>query len=353
MSSSFENLLDRLRESAVAVDSAQDWPARQIEWLAETDVLKSVIPTAYGGVEIDAVALAHEYHDLAKACLTTCFILTQRNGACQRIAGSENDELKSELLPKLATGELFATVGISHLTTSRQHVAKPAIEATIDESEIVLSGDIPWVTGAAAADVIVTGGTCEDGQQVLIAMPTDLAGISSRPSASLMALTSSETTSVQLDNVRVPKSSLIAGPVEGVMSQGKGGGAGSLTTSTLALGLCSRMLEVMSAQVEKRPELASTRDTFQSDYDTLAGDLFGAMRGEDVDSPQRSASTIRTRSNSLALRITQAALTMTKGAGFVKGHPVELAVREAMFFLVWSCPVPVAQGVLEELSCRE
>jgi hypothetical protein len=59
---------------------------------------------------------------------------------------------------------------------------------------------------------------------------------------------------------------------------------------------------------------------------------------------------IRTRANSLALRSTQALLAASKGAGFVSGHFAERAVREAMFFLVWSCPAPVVAAALRELA---
>jgi hypothetical protein len=62
---------------------------------------------------------------------------------------------------------------------------------------------------------------------------------------------------------------------------------------------------------------------------------------------------VRESANSLVLRITQAWLAASKGAGFVSGHPAELAVREAMFFLVWSCPRPVVEANLRELSCME
>jgi hypothetical protein len=50
---------------------------------------------------------------------------------------------------------------------------------------------------------------------------------------------------------------------------------------------------------------------------------------------------IRARANSLVLRLTQAALMAAKGTGFVAGHPVGRWCREALFFLVWSCPQPV------------
>jgi hypothetical protein len=51
------------------------------------------------------------------------------------------------------------------------------------------------------------------------------------------------------------------------------------------------------------------------------------------------------------LRAAQSYLAASKGAGFVSGHPAERAVREAMFFLVWSCPQPVVSAALREFAC--
>ena len=350
---SFDELLDKLAATAFSVDATQTWPKQQFDWLAQSSVLGWVIPEEFGGMPVSEAEVVSGYERLATACLATCFALTQRNGACQRIVGSSNEEIKAELLPNLASGESFATVGISHLTTSRQFLAKPMVQVEQSEDHFILNGMIPWVTGAIAADHIVTGGTCEDGLQVLIAMPSDLDGISIHPKVELMSLTAAETTSVDLNNVRIPKKYLLAGPVEGVMSQGVGGGAGSLTTSTLALGVSARSLTLLQGEAERRPDLRENVSAFERDVDSLRDDISKASLGIAGEDPKLSAMSIRQRSNSLALRITQAALTVTKGAGFMKGHPAELAVREAMFFLVWSCPQPVAQGVLSELACRD
>jgi alkylation response protein AidB-like acyl-CoA dehydrogenase len=59
---------------------------------------------------------------------------------------------------------------------------------------------------------------------------------------------------------------------------------------------------------------------------------------------------LRQRANSLALRASQAALAAAKGAGYVAGHPAGRLCREALFFLVWSCPQPVLQANLCELA---
>ncbi len=350
---SFDELLKKLAATVLDVDASQTWPTQQFNWLAGSGVLGWVIPEEYGGQPVSESECVTGYERLATACLTTCFALTQRNGACQRIVGSSNEEIKAELLPRLASGESFATVGISHLTTSRQHISKPMVRVEQQGDHFILNGMIPWVTGAIAADHIVTGGTCNDGLQVLIAMPCDLDGISIRSKVELMSLTAAETTSIDLNNVRISTKYLLAGPVEGVMSQGVGGGAGSLTTSTLALGVSVRSLALLQEEAERRPDLKENVSMFEREVELLRDDVSKASLGLAGDDPQLSATMIRQRSNSLALRITQAALAVTKGAGFMKGHPAELAVREAMFFLVWSCPQPVVQGVLSELTCRD
>ena len=61
---------------------------------------------------------------------------------------------------------------------------------------------------------------------------------------------------------------------------------------------------------------------------------------------------LRADANGLVVRAAQAALTASKGAGFVVGHPVERLVRESLFFLVWSCPQAVSDAVLCDLAAR-
>jgi butyryl-CoA dehydrogenase len=58
---------------------------------------------------------------------------------------------------------------------------------------------------------------------------------------------------------------------------------------------------------------------------------------------------IRVNCTRLALQATQVAMTVAKGAGFVAPHPVQRWSRQALFFLVWSCPRPAAEGLIGSL----
>jgi alkylation response protein AidB-like acyl-CoA dehydrogenase len=340
--------LAALTARANAADAEPVWPAASWQALADTGALTWCIPVAYGGAGLAGPALLDGYERLAGACLTSCFILSQRDAACRRIRDSGNEDLCRELLPALARGDVFATVGVSQLTTSRQHV-RPALVARLDGNAVVLDGSMPWVTGAAHADYLITGAVLEDGQQVLLAMPAKQPGVTIRPPLELMALEGSLTTEVQCAGVRVERRWLLAGPAAQVLTTGRGG-AGGLETSCLALGLAGAAIDHVHAEAAARPELRPIADRLEHTRRDLRQGLHHLAA---AGSTAEVATSLRARANALVLRATQAALTASKGTGFLRQHPAQRWARQALFFLVWSCPRPAAEATLAYLTPDE
>lgn len=127
-------LLVRTLSEIPEPDTVDRWPVAQFELLTEAGGNRWNIPREFGGDGADDAEMLEVYRELASGSLLTAFILTQRNAACQRIATSTNEVIKERLLPALCEGRSFATVGISHLTTSRQHLNAPAVVASADRS---------------------------------------------------------------------------------------------------------------------------------------------------------------------------------------------------------------------------
>jgi alkylation response protein AidB-like acyl-CoA dehydrogenase len=340
-----------LAEHARDTDLTGQWPAEQLRLCGEYGVFEWFLEEEWGGQHWDQESIVRGYLELSRACLTTTFIITQRSGACRRIATCDNDELKELLLPDLASGKSFATVGISHLTTSRQHVKTPVLRALRVDGGFVFDGYSPWVTGAPHAKHVVTGAVImENGEptaeQILVTLPTELTGVSVPAPARLIGVSASDTGEVRCERVFVEDRWLVAGPVENVMSLGSGAGTGGHQTSTLAVGLARAALDYIAGESAKRTGLDGPLDALEEDYQQVYDLLIAAVRGE----PDCSTETLRQRANSLVLRATQAALVTAKGTGYVEGHPVGRWCREAMFFLVWSCPQPVVSANLCELA---
>lgn len=344
--SALEPLCQKLAECAGEVDLSGNWPTEQLRWLGEAGVYRWFMPREWDGFEWNEADLVRGYMRLAAACLTTTFILTQRSAAVRRIVECENQTTKQKLLPGLADGSRFSTVGISHLTTSRRHLAKPVLQAHETHDGFVLDGYSPWVTGAAHADTVVLGATLDDGRQVLIALPTSLRGVTVPPHASLLGLTASHTGPIEFRQVSVGREWLLDGPMENVIAGRSGTKTGGLQTSALAAGLSAAAIVFLEQQSQKRPDLAGAAENLRSELEILETNLIALASGV----PACSSDELRARANSLALRSSQAALAAAKGAGYVNSHPAGRWCREALFFLVWSCPQPVMNANLCELA---
>ena len=339
----------RLRAEGFPITPDRAWPAEAWAALARAGVTAWTIPRAFGGDEVSAAELIRGCFELTRIELVPVFVLSQFQAACQRIAASVHEAPKEAWLSALARGETFATVGISHLTTSRQHAGQPAVAARPDgQGGYLVAGEIPWVTGAGHADVLVGGATLEDGRQMLFALPMTRNGVEVAPPLPLVALEGSETGPVRLVDVEVREEELLTAIVPKVLQQGTTGGAGSLTTSALAAGHAQGCVDRIAREVEGRPVLGEIVEAFQGDVDSVLGRLIDAAGG--ASSPAHSAEVLRADATALALKASQALMTASKGAGFVTGHPAERLAREALFFLVWSCPQAVSSKLLREFS---
>jgi alkylation response protein AidB-like acyl-CoA dehydrogenase len=329
---------------APEADAVLDWPAKSWLALQQHGVLRWSIPEAHGGDGLAAPDLLLGYESLAGACLTTVFLLSQREAAVRRLIDGENASLGRELLPRLSRGEVFATVGLSQLTTSRQH-GSAALTAHREGTKWVLNGVMPWVTGAARADYLLAGAVVDGGGRILLVVPRTLEGLSVTPAFDLMALRGSLTAEVRCENVRVETDWVLAGPAEQVLA-GARGGTGGLETSCLALGLAGAAIEYLREESAKRPDLAAGWKRLEATRQELRANLHALV--EAGATPQATAA-LRSRANRLVLGATQAALTAAKGTGFLCNHAAQMWARQALFFLVWSCPRPAADATIAHL----
>jgi hypothetical protein len=190
------------------------------------------------------------------------------------------------------------------------------------------------------------GAVTDGGMQILAALPTELPGVHVEPPLDLMALRGSLTAEVRLDKVELDAKWLIAGPAKQVLAAGKGG-AGGLETSCLALGLAGAAIDFVTGEAVHRADLKDSAVNLEGDRQTIRKELHRlAGAGGTADAKVN----LRTDANSLVLRATQVALTAGKGTGFLRNHPAQRWARQALFFLVWSCPRPTMEATLAILA---
>jgi alkylation response protein AidB-like acyl-CoA dehydrogenase len=340
-------LVTALAQDDGPADADGTWPERLWKLLQEVNAPCWSLPSAFGGEACARPLLVQRYAQVASGSLTAAFILSQHDAAARRLSMVSERSAARHWLSEIARGKAFATVGISQLTTSRRLGAQALTATEHAAGEFRLQGAMPWVTAAERADVFVTGALLEDGRQMLLALPANRPGVEVRPSFELAALQASCTAEVLVSGVTVTESDLLAGPSQELSSQPGAVGTAGLETSALALGQARAALEALVGLAVDRLELTDPADVLCQAWQQVWNALMACARG---DRDALAPSQVRSQANSLVLRATQAYLTARRGTGFLRSEPAQRWARQALFFLVWSCPTTIAQAAIRDLA---
>lgn len=331
-------VLEAVRSRAERNREVGPWASGTWRMLADHGVLAGFLPIDCEGTAACDAAVMAFLMELGGCCLTTALALTQWASGC-RIIAEADDSVRHRYLPRLARGELTTTVGISQLTTSRRHLGRAVMQAQQVDGCWQLDGLCPWVTGGDSVDTIVTGAVTEADEVRFFIADCRATGITVEPPMEMLALTGSRTSVVHFQAAAA--ADMIEPPAT------RRPGAGGLTTSALAIGAARASAALLAGEASRRDDMAPVAKGLAAEADALAERVMTAVhRG--IEPHERDQ--LRGEANSLVIRAAQAGLVASKGAGFVVGHPAERAVREAMFFLVWSCPQTVSTATLCELA---
>ena len=339
-SSSLAELCEEIKTIGAYTREVGPWKSGALSKIAAHGGLAGWIQKDDGGTEASEKAIMELLIAVASNCLTTALALTQWVSAV-RILSRGSQETRIRFLPELAAGQQFTTVGISQLTTSQRHLDSPVLTATQINNKWSLKGRCPWVTGADSVATLVTGAISMNSKKTqatphFFVLKTNSSGVKIGPPMELLALTGSRTSSIELEHVS---------PVAEIASKHESGPqTGGLGTTALAIGSTRASLAILEQESLRRGQLKPIFEELEKEVAVIESMLFQfAEKG--IDTQKRNL--LRQRANTLVTRTAQAALTASKGAGFVKGHPAEHLIRESMFYLVWSCP----QSVTESLLC--
>lgn len=350
MDSALEALSNRLARLATHYDIIGQWPEQSLQHLTDAGAWTWVIPKEFGGIRLDPVSQTLAYEAVAAGCMSCLLILTQRDAACELIAAGENEALKKSTLPRFARHELMTSVGISQLTTSRQG-GRPAMTAEPTGNGFVLSGVMPWVTGARECDNVVTGAVLPDGRQILAMVPLDRAHVEIDSPMRLAALDATLTSEIHLRAVSVERDLVIRGPVEHVLASRSP--VKPIVVATAGIGLAGAMVRLMRTHAEKAaPSLLESLDDLTTRYEAVREKLMTHAKTIATGTTEVPKTEIRIAVNDLLMRLAVGLMTFAKGSGFVRQRDAQRLAREALFFLVWSAPEDVREGTLAAFTDR-
>lgn len=221
--------------------------------LADADLLSLPIAPEHGGAGLDPIALCLALRGSAKVLARVP--LLENGAAAFTIQHYAADELRTEVLPRIAVGDLVVTVASAGRTGHEP--AELAVDAHQEGTDWILDGTqtaVPW--GRAADRILLPAHTAE-GHAVLALVPRAHPGVTLDDQISTSGELHAE---IRLDSVRISAREVIGAPAAWESLRNL------LTTGTcaLALGLGERVLAMTSDYTGKREQFGYPVATFQA-----------------------------------------------------------------------------------------
>ncbi len=339
-----DDLLGPMQDDFRKWDAAGEMPASFIDQLREFGLFGLVIPEAYGGMQLGSAAYSRVLQQVARHDGSVAVTVGAHSSIGMRgLLLFGTDEQKARYLPKLATGEYLAAFCLTE-PGAGSDAASIKTTAVRDGDDYVLNGSKIWITNGGIANFFtVFAKTGEADQRTNLGafiVTRDMKGVSIGPHEDKMGLRASSTTSVYLEEVRVPASHLLGKPNAGfkvamsILNSGRTGLGGG------AVGMMKRLIELASNHAAERTQFGRpiaeyglikqklgqmTVDCYvaESTVNLVAGLIDGGHEDYAIE-----AAISKVFASEALWRCADEALQTAGGSGFMREYPYERIVRD-------------------------
>lgn len=250
---------ENFKEKAKDIDKTHRFPRENFNLLAKLGMTGLTIPEEYGGSGLDYVSYSIVIEEIARCCATTSVILAVHLSLCSMpIFKFGSDFLKNKYLKKLASGELLGAYCLSEPGSGSDAAAMQTI-ANDKGDHFILNGTKAWITNGQEADLyIVFAQTNPDLKHkgiTAFVIEKNTPGVSFGKLEDKLGIRASATCQMMLDNVKIPKESVLG-------EVGEGFKIAMMTLDRGRIGIASQALGIAQASYDLASSYAKSREAF-------------------------------------------------------------------------------------------
>jgi len=345
IASAVEDLLGPLHEDFRQWDVAGEMPADFIEELGQFGLFGLIIPEQYGGMGLGNMAYSRTLQEVGKHDASVAVTIGAHSSIGMRgllLFGTE--EQKQRYMPALASGEMIAAFCLTE-PGAGSDAAAIKTTADLENGHWVLNGNKLWITNGGMADFFTvfarTGPEHGHGKMTAFIVTGDMEGVSTGPHEDKMGLRASSTTTVVLDDVKVPLENMLGEPGKGfkvamqILNSGRTGlGGGSVGGMKTLIGLATQQANERKTFGEPISSYGLVKEKVgQMVVDCYTSEAVVTMVGGLIDAGYQEyaveAAISKVYSTECLWRSADEALQIAGGNGYMREVPYERIVRDA------------------------
>lgn len=335
------------REIAPVADELErrgEFPHEIVRKAATLGLLGVPYPEDVGGTGLDNLAYAITIEELARASGSLAIIVSAHTSlGCYPLYAAGTPEQKEKYLRPLASGQKLGAYGLTEPGAGSDSRGTRT-RAQRDGDEWVINGGKRFITNAGAADTYivtaVTDATADAGRISAFIVERDTPGFSIGRLEEKMGLHASATGELLFQDCRIPLENLLGTEGEGDKIFLKTLDGGRIGIGAMALGLAQAAYEAAAAYAKEREQFGKPIAAFQgvafmiadmaTEIDAARMMVYRAAWLKDQGRPfSTEAAMAKLFASEVASRVTNAAVQVHGGYGYITEYHVERYLRDA------------------------
>ena len=327
---------------AQAVDEDHRFPQEAKVALIKNGLYAAHVPTEFGGDGADALATVLIIEEVARACGSSSLIpAVNKLGSMPLILGG-NEEQKKRWLPRLVKGEGFSYCLSESEAGSDASAMRTKVERSGDGW--ILNGSKKWITNAGESELysVIAQGDPSGGTKGITAFIVEKSdpGVSFGAPEKKMGMRGSPTREVYFDNVQLGDDRRISEVGQGFALAMNTLDHTRITIAAQAIGLAQGAFDVATKYAHERQQFGKPIFDFQAVQFMLADMAMNieaarlltysaAIKSENNEKDLRFFSAAsKCFASDIAMKVTQDAIQVLGGYGYVTDYPVERMMRD-------------------------
>ncbi len=342
-------------------DTTMQYPYDEVKKMAELGFMGMMVDPLFGGSGLDTISYVLAMEEISKVDNSCSVIMSVNNSlVCWGIEEYGSEEQKVKYLPLLSSGEWIGSFCLSE-PEAGSDATHQRTQATDMGDYYLLNGTKNWITNGSTSKIHIVIAQTEPGKGTagisafLVESAWD--GVKIGAKEDKLGIRSSDTTSINYTDVKVPKENRLGTDGEGFKIAMKILDGGRIGIAAQALGIAGGAYELALAYSKEREAFGKPINQHQgvsfklaqmaTDIEAAKLMVYRAAWLKDEGLPYNTASAMaKLFASEVAMKTTIEAVQIHGGYGFVKEYHVERLMRDAKITQIYEGTSEIQQIVI-------
>lgn len=330
-------------------DESEEFPLPVIKKAWDISLLNLGIPKEYGGPGFGLLDACIVVEEISSACPGIATSVFDNNLGAEPIVIGGNQEQKQRILGQL-TNEFKLIAFATSEPTMGSDVASMKCRAEKDGDEYILNGNKFWITNGGHADYVTVFATVDPEQKhkgiAAFIVDTKSEGVRLGKHIPKLGQRASNTVSVGLKDVRIPKENVLAKPGRGFVLAMQTFAHTRPAIGAFAVGCARSAMEYSIDYAKKREAFGRPIEKYQMIQEKIANmykdieaarllTYRAAWEADQGKDNNLSSAVAKAFASDVAMNVTTEAIQIFGGYGYLRTYPVEKLFRDAKLYQIY------------------